>query len=149
MLFSAAKPLFKWRWLIRWSLATWTVLASVPAMKAQDEKPKCPPVARTENVADDYHGTSVMDPYRWLEDQASPETRAWIDAENRCTETFLNKLPGRDVIAKRLGELLRVDTVSAPAEHGGKVLLFQTRRRSGFERPLPASWRDRCGRGAG
>jgi prolyl oligopeptidase len=102
---------------------------TVPTMKAQDANSKCPPAARTDNVADNYFGTTVIDPYRWLEDQTSPETRAWIEAENQCTESFFSKLPGKEEIAKRLEELLRADIVSAPIERGGKY--FYSKRAAG------------------
>ena len=89
-------------------------------MNAQDAKVKCPPAARVEDVAETMHGVVVHDPYRWLEDQNSPETRAWIDAENACTQAVLSKLPGQDAIAKRLGELIKVDTIGLPTERGGR-----------------------------
>jgi prolyl oligopeptidase len=94
--------------------------ASVTTVNAQDAKAKCPPLARIEDVAETIHGTVVHDPYRWLEEQDSAETRAWIEAENVCTQAALQKLTGRDTIAKRLGELIKVDTIGVPIERGGK-----------------------------
>src|SRR3989454_2244736 len=49
------------------------------------------PAARKSDVVDDYHGTRVPDPYRWLEDPDSPESRAWIEAENRLTVAYLDR----------------------------------------------------------
>jgi prolyl oligopeptidase len=95
------------------------LLASVTIVNAQDAKAKCPPIARVDDVKDTIHGTVVSDPYRWLEDQNSAETRAWIDAENACTQAALGALPGRETIAKRLGELIKVETISLPVERGG------------------------------
>ena len=89
-------------------------------MNAQDAKAKCPPAARIEDVAETIHGTVVHDPYRWLEEQDSPETRAWIEAENACTQAVLSKVPGQDAIARRLGELIKVDTIRLPIERGGR-----------------------------
>ncbi len=63
-------------------------------MNAQDAKAKCPPAARIEDVAETIHGTVVHDPYRWLEEQDSAETRAWIEAENACTQAVLRKVAG-------------------------------------------------------
>jgi len=100
-------------------------------MKAQDAKAHCPPAARTDNVADDYHGTTVADPYRWLENQTSEETREWIDAENECTDGFFAKLPGKGTIAKRLGELLRVESIGTPVVRGGRY--FYAKRAAGSE----------------
>jgi prolyl oligopeptidase len=81
---------------------------------------KCPPSTRTDNVTDTYGTVSVTDPYRWLEDQNSPETRAWIDAQDKCTDAALLNLPGRDAITKRLSDLYHTDTYSAPIEYGGR-----------------------------
>jgi len=50
---------------------------------------KAPPPTRTDNVKEVLHGVEIVDPYRWLEDQSSPETRAWIDAQNSYTKPFL------------------------------------------------------------
>ena len=106
--------------LLRWFLPVFFLIASVTTVNAQDAKVKCPPTARVEDVAETMHGVVVHDPYRWLEDQNSPETRAWIDAENICTQAVLSKLPGQDAIAKRLGELIKVDTIGLPTERGGR-----------------------------
>ncbi|MGA9888489.1 MAG: prolyl oligopeptidase family serine peptidase [Candidatus Acidiferrales bacterium] len=105
--------------------------ASVTAVNAQDAKPKCPPPTRVDDVKETIHGTVVSDPYRWLEDQNSPETRAWIDAENACTQSVLAPLPGQDAIAKQLGELIKVDTINLPTERGGKY--FYSRRAAGAD----------------
>ena len=79
-------------------------MVSGRSVKAEDLKAKCPPVTRVDDVKETIHGVVVSDPYRWLEDQNSAETRAWIDAENACTQAVLTTLPGREAIAKRLGE---------------------------------------------
>src|SRR5437762_14252087 len=63
------------------------------------------PPARKGDVVDDYHGTKVADPYRWLEDVDSPETRAWVEAENRVTFAYLERIPERERIRRRLTEL--------------------------------------------
>src|SRR5947209_7309279 len=63
-----------------------------------------PPKTRTDNVKETLHGVEVVDQYRWLEDQNNPETRAWIDAQNRYTQSILGRQPGRDRIEKRLAE---------------------------------------------
>src|SRR3989475_7084151 len=59
------------------------------------------PAARKSDVVDDYHGTRVPDPYRWLEDPDSPESRAWIEAQNRLTAAYLAEIPARDTIRDR------------------------------------------------
>ncbi|HYO91008.1 MAG TPA: hypothetical protein VEQ40_05200, partial [Pyrinomonadaceae bacterium] len=81
---------------------------------------RTPPKTRAEPVKDTIFGTTVVDPYRWLEDQNSPETRAWIDEQNRYTDAILQALPGRDRISRRLSELLKIDTIGVPFERGGR-----------------------------
>jgi prolyl oligopeptidase len=92
---------------------------------------KCPPAARIDAAKDTYGSTVVADPYRWLEDQASSETRAWIEDQQRCTDSALSKLPGRDGIGKRLTELLHTDSYETPVERGGRY--FFRKRLAGQE----------------
>jgi len=54
---------------------------------------------------DDYHGTKVADPYRWLEDDNSPDVANWVGAENKLTFSYLERIPYRDQIKKRLEQL--------------------------------------------
>src|SRR5579863_2201923 len=72
-------------------------LPSQPAAEAHDGAGKAtPPPARRDDVVDDLHGVRVPDPYRWLEDQSSAETRAWIEKENEYSKPILSSLPGRE-----------------------------------------------------
>jgi prolyl oligopeptidase len=77
------------------------------------------PSAPRGGVIDDYHGTPVPDPYRWLEDPYSAATRAWIDAQNALTRSALDG-PARDVLAARLTELHNYPRGSVPVKHGGR-----------------------------
>jgi prolyl oligopeptidase len=61
-------------------------------------------------VTDTLHGVAIADPYRWLEDQNSPETRAWLDAQIQYTQTFLSRIPVRGKVKQRLTELSRIDS---------------------------------------
>ena len=61
-----------------------------------------PPPTRRSDHGDTLHGTSVPDPYRWLEDVDSPETRAWVQAESAYTKQHLSKIPGADAVRKRV-----------------------------------------------
>jgi prolyl oligopeptidase len=101
-------------------------------------------VTRKDSTVDVLHGVSIPDHYRWLEDQNSPETRAWLDAENRCTEAALRSVPGRAQITKRLGELEKTDSLGTPIERSGDYFfsmrpaghdLYIIYRRHGLEGP--------------
>ena len=70
-----------------------------------------PPPTEVREVVDTLHGVDVPDPYRWLEDQEAPETRAWIDAQNAYTDTVLGALPGRD----RLRRVARRSSSARPS----------------------------------
>ena len=67
------------------------------------------PQTRRDEVIEVLHGTEVLDPYRWLEEQDSPETRAWLTSQNKYTDSILGALPGRDAIRQRLTALARVE----------------------------------------
>ena len=85
-----------------------------------------PPETRHDNVKEVLHGVEIVDPYRWLEDQQRPETRAWIGAQNAWTRSQLDRIPGRDALKRRLTELLKIDVTSPPMYRGGRY--FFTRR---------------------
>ena len=76
------------------------------------------PETKTVDVVDSYFGVEVPDPYRWLEDDRSPETAEWVKAQNEVTFAYLKKIPYRNKIKKRLEELLNYERVYAPARHG-------------------------------
>ncbi|MFL6239255.1 MAG: prolyl oligopeptidase family serine peptidase [Actinomycetes bacterium] len=73
------------------------------------------PEARRLDLVDELHGHKVADPYRWLEDAASAETQAWVDAQDRLLRGYLDELPGRDHLRTRLTQLLSAGLVTAPA----------------------------------
>jgi prolyl oligopeptidase len=78
------------------------------------------PSARRGDTVDDYHGTKVADPYRWLEDLDSTETRAWIDAEVALATDYLAKLPGRARLQARLTELWNYERFGVPSSKHGR-----------------------------
>jgi len=88
--------------------------------RTQETKQLQPPKTRTDDVKERIQGVEIADPYRWLEDQQSPETRAWIDAQNKYTQAFLDTWPGRAALKRRLTELIRIETISVPAELNGR-----------------------------
>jgi prolyl oligopeptidase len=76
------------------------------------------PNTRKSDQLDDYHGVKVADPYRWLEDDHSAETAAWVTAENEVTLAYLNKIPYRAQVKKRLEELFNYPKYTAPVRRG-------------------------------
>jgi prolyl oligopeptidase len=76
------------------------------------------PAAPTSNQVDDYHGVKVADPYRPLEDPDSGPTRAWIDAENKLTFSYLEQIPAREKIRTRIRELQDYERFSVPRKKG-------------------------------
>jgi len=88
------------------------------------------PPAPTAEVIDDYHGTKVPDVYRPLEDPDAPATRAWIEAENKVTFDFLDKIPARAALKERLTQLWDYEKFSAPFKEGGRYFYL---RNSGLQ----------------
>jgi prolyl oligopeptidase len=77
------------------------------------------PAARRSDQVDDYFGTKVADPYRWLEDLDSPETKAWVAAENKLTFDYLKSLPERGPIKERMTVLWNYPKFGLPFKDGG------------------------------
>ncbi len=86
----------------------WSVAAQTPSYLT---------TRKIEHV-DDYHGTKVADPYRWLEDDTSPETAAWVTAQNAITFPYLERIPYRAALLKRVMELNDYERYSAPSRKG-------------------------------
>jgi prolyl oligopeptidase len=89
------------------------VAASVPAQK-RFEYPK----AKKVDQVDDYHGTAVQDPYRWMEETTSAETQSWIAAQNELANRYFSQIPERQQIKDRLTELFNYERFSAPTKIG-------------------------------
>ncbi|HEY2962591.1 MAG TPA: prolyl oligopeptidase family serine peptidase [Pyrinomonadaceae bacterium] len=83
------------------------------------------PLARKGSQVDDYHGVKVADPYRWLEDLDSEETRQWVEAENKLTFAYLNSIPQRAAIRERLTKLWNYEKYGVPFKEGNRY--FYTR----------------------
>lgn len=83
-----------------------------------------PETAKGE-VVDDYFGTQVEDPYRWLEDDLSAETKAWVDAQNEVTEHYLAQIPYRSQIQARLEKLWNYEKFSAPFQEGEYIYFYK------------------------
>ena len=115
------------------SLAAYAGTPSTPEANSAAKNPSgaavavpAPPRTNVKEVKDQLYGTEIVDPYRWLEDQNSQETRAWIDAQNAYTDSLLAKLPERDALRRQVGALIKIDAMSSPQVAGG--LYFFTRR---------------------
>ncbi|HRB71634.1 prolyl oligopeptidase family serine peptidase [Flavobacterium sp. WV_118_3] len=97
------------------------VVCSLTMMNAQTSKGpvklKYPDTRKTE-TNDTYFGTNVKDPYRWLEDDRSAETAAWVKAENEVTYNYLSQIPFRDALKARLEKLWNYEKISAPFKEG-------------------------------
>jgi prolyl oligopeptidase len=79
------------------------------------------PTTRKVDHVDTYHGTKVPDPYRWLEDDTSAATAAWVDAQNKVTFPYLEKIPFRDDLQRRVKELNDYEKYSSPSRKGPYV----------------------------
>lgn len=90
------------------------------------------PQTRRDPVQDELHGTTVSDPYRWLEDVESTEVQTWMDAQDSFTRAYLDDLDHRSRLEERFAELYYVDSVSAPSRRGSRY--FYSRRHADKEK---------------
>ena len=104
-------------------------MGSVIALAACTEKPQpryqvaaYPEAFRDETVVDDYFGTEVADPYRWLENDTSAETNAWVEAERKVTDDYLSHIPFRGAIKDRLTQLMNYERYSVPSKRFGRYV---------------------------
>ncbi len=106
------------RWLLCSGLLVGWTLA---AFSAGEDKISYPPTRRVDHQ-DQYHGQSVADPYRWLEDDVrkSKDVADWVEAQNQVTEAFLKEIPERELIRKRLTHLWNYERYSAPGKVAGR-----------------------------
>jgi prolyl oligopeptidase len=83
------------------------------------------PDTKKESVKDDYFGTIVEDPYRWLEDDLSAETKSWVQAQNKVTQNYLSQIPYKEAIKNRLSELWNYEKFSAPFKEGSYTYFYK------------------------
>lgn len=76
------------------------------------------PVSRKVNQEDNYHGTTIKDPYRWLETDTAEEVKSWVEAQNKVTFDYLAQIPYREQLRKRLSTILNYERYSAPSRVG-------------------------------
>ncbi|HTN76566.1 MAG TPA: S9 family peptidase, partial [Pirellulaceae bacterium] len=104
------------------TLALALLLACFPTLPLHAaDMPTFPyPAARRGDTIEVYHGQKIADPYRWLEEPDSPETRAWVTAENKITDAFLAEIPQRGAIRGKLERLWNYERFGLPVKRGGK-----------------------------
>ena len=105
------------------------IMGSLIALAACQEKPQpryqvaqYPEAFRDETVVDDYFGTEVADPYRWLENDTSAETNAWVEAERKVTDDYLSHIPFRAALKDRLTALMNYERYSVPGKRFGRYI---------------------------
>ena len=83
------------------------------------------PKTAKDGTVDEYFGVMVSDPYRWLENDTSAQTAAWVEAENKVTNSYLARIPFRQKLLKRLTELANYEKISAPRKRHGKWYYYR------------------------
>ena len=121
-------------------------LLAVAASALVAQAPLTYPATRKADVVDNYFGTKVADPYRWLEDDHSADTAAWVAAQNQVTQAYLGQIPERQAIEARMTRLWNYERYGAPSKHGkyyvysynsglqNQAVIYLTER-AGGERP--------------
>jgi prolyl oligopeptidase len=101
-------------------------IAAIPSIHAQTLPAGLTyPTTRRGTQVDVYHGTSIADPYRWLEDTDSPETKAWVEAQNKVTFAYLATIPERAAIRNRLTQLWNYPKYSTPTKVGDRLFFAE------------------------
>ncbi|MCX6257024.1 MAG: prolyl oligopeptidase family serine peptidase [Bacteroidia bacterium] len=83
------------------------------------------PMTKKCDTVDNYFGIKIADPYRWLEDDNSSETMAWVKAENEVTTNYLKQIPFRDKIRERLTKIMNFPKITAPFKKGGRIFYYK------------------------
>src|SRR5579884_110097 len=102
------------------------LLSAAAALAADSTMPPPPPTA-VHDVTETLHGHTITDPYRWLEDQNSPATRAWIDAQIKYTNSILARIPGREALRGEIERFMRTDSTLEVVERGGNYFFMRRR----------------------
>lgn len=84
------------------------------------------PDTKKADTVTNYFGTDVKDPYRWLEDDKSAETEAWVKAENKATHSYLDNIPYRKALKQRLEKLWNYEKIGAPFKEGEYTYFIKT-----------------------
>jgi len=107
----------------------WVMIVNMTFISCEQRKTDAsivyPETLKDTSVVDNYHGTDIADPYRWLEDDNSDETKDWVERQNAVSFEYLNKIPFRDDFKKRLEGLWNYEKLSVPFEESGKYYQFK------------------------
>jgi prolyl oligopeptidase len=108
------------------TLPTLAMVCMILSCKEENQLPTVSyPETKKVDTVDVYFGESVADPYRWLEDDLSDETAAWVKAQNEVTFGFLNQIPYRDQIRQRLEQVWNYERISAPFKEAGYTYFYK------------------------
>lgn len=118
------------RTIVAWGWIIMTTIATTAHDNAGLAQKLAYPSTRTGDTVDDYHGTKLADPFRWLEDDNSDETKAWVTAQNRVTFGYLDTIPARDALRRRLTKIWNFEKFGVPTQRGGRYLFT---RNSGLQ----------------
>jgi prolyl oligopeptidase len=121
-------------------LTTATAVAALTATQAINAQSVKYPTSRRERVVDEYFGTRVPDPYRWLEDLSSAPTLTWVASQNQFTDAYLAQFPLRDTLSSRLTELFNYQRVGLPRMLRGGHLFYS--RNTGLQNQAALYMRD-------
>ena len=83
------------------------------------------PTSRKDDQVDWYHGVEVKDPYRWLEDPDSEQTKAWVEAQNQITFSYLAQIPAREQIKQRVTQLWNYEKFGIPFKEGNRYKYYR------------------------
>lgn len=109
-------------------------LAAIMGTGCSGPTPGPPPATEMRMVEESLHGVVVRDPYRWLEEGDAADARQWIDSQASHTRAYLDELPMREGIRKRMEQILASGSISTPQEAGGRY--FYSRRSGGQNQPI-------------
>lgn len=98
---------------------------AVPGSNGRASTSHVLPKTRAVEVKESIQGTEIVDPYRWLEDQDSAQTRSWIAEQNAYTDSFLSGIPERDKLKQQLSALIKVDFTSTPSVRNGRYFFYR------------------------
>ena len=118
------------------------VMSSILMMSCASKAPKLnyPETAKVDTV-DVYFGTEVADPYRWLENDTSAATAAWVAAQNAVTNGYLQQIPFRQALLDRLTELANYEKIGTPFKRNGKYYFYKNDGLQNFDQKSNAGVR--------